>query len=309
MIQSKNFRFEIILIAVAFLASCATSPSNSGSTGGTSTAGGSSNASSGPLNFPHDPSGALRATTGRYGTSTGATNPALSAPDMIFPLRHGPAFSNTQVFSVYGGGNAIFRPNEDAPISSPYRDTPAPIPGSEADPSNYTYPWQDNFCEARGWFNGFCPSSGGGRGHQGQDIRPATCERGIHEVVAVGDGEITRVTPKTIELHETGTGRIFIYLHTDRPLRPDIYRGKLVRAGDVIGTVSDVDGGTMTNPTHGTTIHLHFEIWDGHITGATQGGVGLLPPYTSLVEAYRRLLGNAPHELNPVSQPPVSGSC
>ncbi len=37
---------------------------------------------------------------------------------------------------------------------------------------NYSYPWQDNFCETRDFQAGQCP---GGFGHQGQDIRPATC--------------------------------------------------------------------------------------------------------------------------------------
>ena len=37
---------------------------------------------------------------------------------------------------------------------------------------NTSYPWRDNFCEARSFNVGQCP---GGFGHQGEDIRPAPC--------------------------------------------------------------------------------------------------------------------------------------
>ena len=68
----------------------------------------------------------------------------------------------------------------------------------EGDPGNYSYPWRDNFCERRSFYVGQCP---GGLGHQGQDIRPASCrQRGPgarcepyqHDVVAVRDGMLMR---------------------------------------------------------------------------------------------------------------------
>ena len=86
-----------------------------------------------------------------------------------FPLGDAPAFANSQVFH-----------------------------GREADPTNYTYPWRDNFCERRYFYVGQCP---GGLGHQGQDIRPASCRQQVpgarcelyqHDVVAVRDGMIMR---------------------------------------------------------------------------------------------------------------------
>src|SRR5260370_13490365 len=62
-----------------------------------------------------------------------------------------------------------------------------------------SYPWQDNFCEARSFGVGQCPS---GFGHQGQDIRPAPCpavkegpdrcDPKQRAVVAVRDGVVIR---------------------------------------------------------------------------------------------------------------------
>src|SRR5262249_60507554 len=56
-----------------------------------------------------------------------------------------------------------------------------------------------NVCETRNFYVGQCP---GGLGHQGQDIRPATCKQRIqganrcepylHDVVAARDGAVLR---------------------------------------------------------------------------------------------------------------------
>ena len=56
-----------------------------------------------------------------------------------------------------------------------------PLVFDESARENYSYPWQDNFCEARDFEVGQCAN---GYGHQGQDIRPATCKKNIHWVVA-----------------------------------------------------------------------------------------------------------------------------
>lgn len=39
-----------------------------------------------------------------------------------------------------------------------------------------------------------------GEGHQGQDIRAATCEKGVHWVVAATDGTITNVGSYSVYL-------------------------------------------------------------------------------------------------------------
>ena len=69
---------------------------------------------------------------------------------------------------------------------------------NEGAPQNYAYPWRDNFCESRAFYVGQCPA---GLGHQGQDLRPASCHQRVpggrcepyqHEVVAVRDGIVMR---------------------------------------------------------------------------------------------------------------------
>ncbi len=74
-----------------------------------------------------------------------------------------------------------------------------PLISDESAPDNYSYPWRDNFCEHRFFYVGQCP---GGLGHQGQDIRPASCKQRmqganrcepyLHHVVAVRDGAVLR---------------------------------------------------------------------------------------------------------------------
>ena len=68
----------------------------------------------------------------------------------------------------------------------------------------------------------------------------------------------------------------------------------MLTAGQRIGKVSNISGGTDMSPQRWTTIHLHFEIWDGTMAGFGSNGLGVLSPYTSLVEAYRRLGGLDP---------------
>src|SRR5665213_917061 len=71
-----------------------------------------------------------------------------------FPLEKAPAFVHSQEFRN--------RKSSDKPLD-------------EFAGSNTSYPWQDNFCEARSFNVGQCP---GGFGHQGEDIRPGPCPAG-----------------------------------------------------------------------------------------------------------------------------------
>lgn len=116
------------------------------------------------------------------GSGTGQAFQINYAPGIRFPLEAGRAFANSQVYApggLYGSS------------------------GGQCDGGNYSYAWRDNFCETRGYSTPMCPT---GHGHQGQDIRPATCENAMHWAVAVADGTITAVGAYSVRL--TGTNGI-----------------------------------------------------------------------------------------------------
>ncbi|MBW8879857.1 MAG: M23 family metallopeptidase, partial [Asticcacaulis sp.] len=148
-----------------------------------------------------------------------------------------------------------------------------------------SYPWQDNFCEARSWNNVVCTS---GQGHQGQDIRPETCKANVNWALATENGVITQVGSYTVAL--TGDGsphRIYRYLQMQSSTLK-VKVGDHVVRGQKLGLVSNNMGDTPT------TIHLHFEIRvaqaetmpDGTLLAANS----FVPPYTALVDAYQRKL-------------------
>lgn len=209
------------------------------------------------------------------GSGGGFPEQVVHAPGMVFPIKSAPAYLQSQVF-MYGGGVAG---------------------GDQCDARNYTYPWRDNFCETRSANRGspFCPVN---KIHQGQDIRVGTAadcntlrrqsaaQRGIHEVVAVEDGVITSIGTYTVKLR--GEGSIYNYMHLNMN-RLAVTAGQSVKAGDLLGYVSNDFGGTPT------TIHLHFEI-----TQNTAGnGWVHVPPYLSLVAAYERRQNGPGEQLQP----------
>ena len=220
--------------------------------------------------FSFHPPGALLA-----GTGGGFPEQIVHAPNMVFPIKSAPAYLQSQVF-MYGGGVAG---------------------GDQCDARNYAYPWRDNFCETRSANRGspFCPVN---KIHQGQDIRVGTAAdcntlrrqsaaaRGIHEVVAVEDGVISSIGTYTVKLRSEGS--IYNYMHLNMS-RLSVTAGQFVKAGDLIGYVSNDFGGTPT------TIHLHFEI-----TQNTAGnGWVHVPPYLSLVKAYERRESGPGEQLEP----------
>ena len=124
-----------------------------------------------------------------------------------------------------------------------------------------------------------CPTT---KGHQGQDIRPATCNANSYWAVAAADGIIISVAKYSVIL-QTRLGTEFRYMHmqmSDLAVR----EGDRVRAGDRLGKVSNFFGGTPT------TIHLHFDVKDAVLINGVTKRV-YLPPYTSLVESYKKLMG------------------
>jgi hypothetical protein len=180
-------------------------------------------------------------------------------PTMRFPLENEPAYLNSQVYRP-GGSHA-------------------PNGGSQCDGSNYSYPWRDNFCEARQWTMPLCPA---GRGHQGQDIRPATCAKDTHWAVAIEDGVIAQIGSYSVTL-QSADGTLFRYLH----LNKDSLKVRVtqrVKKGDRIGYVSNWFGGDAT------TIHLHFDAKTAVAVSNTSSRFLFVSPYASLVESYKRLL-------------------
>lgn len=208
-----------------------------------------------PVTWPHEPPGALTP-----GSGTGSADPTLWAAGMRFPMEAAPAWANSQVYG-YGGGQP-------------------PGPGGQCDSRNYSYPWRDNFCETRSASNGMCPAA---RGHQGQDIRPATCQDAVHWVVAAEDGVVTSIGSYSVFIQGV-SGRIYRYLHMEMPhVRSILSEGQHVTRGQRIGKVSNDFGGTPT------TIHLHFEI-KAPVTRDGSTAIIFVPTYTSLVDSYGRLL-------------------
>lgn len=210
--------------------------------------------------FAYDPPGKLVT-----GSGEGRVDDTVFAPDMRFPIESGPAFANSQVWGVGGSSGPS---------------------GSQCEEPNFSYPWHDTYCETRSWDMPLCPS---GTGHQGQDVRASTCEKGVHPVVAVADGTITNVGSYSVYL-TTADGTRFDYLHmSDLQIKV----GDVVTRGQRIGMVSNQFGGSAT------TVHLHFNIRQ-NVEGVGQVYV---PPYPSLIKAYKTLMGWDPPETPDASTP------
>lgn len=198
--------------------------------------------------FTYDPPGTLVSGSGK-----GRPDAKIYAPGIRFPLESGPAFANSQVWGH--GGN-----------SGPG--------GGQCDKENFSYPWHDNYCESRSYSMPLCPS---GTGHQGQDIRAASCQKGLHWAVAVIDGTITSIGSYSVYL-TAADGTRYDYLHMQDV---QVTEGQKVKRGEHVGKVSNQFGGEAT------TVHLHFNIKQ-NVAGV---GSVYVPTYLSLVESYETLLG------------------
>jgi murein DD-endopeptidase MepM/ murein hydrolase activator NlpD len=209
--------------------------------------------------FEYNPSGTLVP-----GSGQGLVSETLYAPNLRFPIEASPAFANSQ---VYGRGGNL---------------GPG---GGLCDAENFSYPWWDNFCETRGRSGNttpLCPNQNGTH-HAGQDIRAASCSKTEHWGVAGMDGTITNVGSYSVDL-TTADGLRFQYLHMDNV---QVTEGQVVTAGTRLGNISNrfFDSAGNSVP---TSVHLHFGI-KANVAGV---GVTWVPPYASLVAAYKRLLGN-----------------
>ena len=207
--------------------------------------------------FTYDPPGHLVAASG-----SGVTTDTIYAPGMRFPTEVSPAFPNSQVYG-HGGGSG-----------------PG---GGQCDVENYSYPWRDDFCETRSWESPVCPA---GTGHQGQDIRPATCKKATHWAVAAEAGQITSIGTFTVTL-TADSGIRFRYLHMAMN-KLAVAVGDRVTRGQHLGLISNDFGGSAT------TIHLHFEIKTTVLLPDGTSQIHFAPPYSSLVDSYKRLLKGTP---------------
>jgi murein DD-endopeptidase MepM/ murein hydrolase activator NlpD len=227
------------------------------------------------VDFPHEAPTALVS-----GSGSGYTDLSNWAPGICFPLAQTPDYASSQVYSP-GGDH--------------YPTASATKHGDQCDAANYSYPWHDNFCEARSWSNVLCKS---GQGHQGQDIRPTTCKANMYWAVAAEDGEITQVGSYTVAV--TGDGsphRIYRYLHMQSS-SVKVKVGDHVKRGQKLGLVSN-NLGISNGKQQYTTIHLHFEVRIAQAETLSDGtkltASTFVPPYTALVDAYsRKLAGDCP---------------
>lgn len=187
------------------------------------------------------------------GSGKGVTAASVYSPRMRFPVAEAPAYLNSQVWGVGG-------------LNGPR--------GSASNRRNYQYPWYDNFCETRSRATPACP---GGKGHQGQDIRPAGPGVAKYWAVATEDGRVTRIGSYSVILFGA-SGTEYRYLHMQMN-KLAVQAGDRVTRGQKLGLISNNFGATPT------TVHLHFEMLQNLI------GKGLrhVPPYTSLVEAYQQM--------------------
>ena len=227
--------------------------------------------------FTYRPSGDIIANSG-YRRQGG--HPDLTAYSQIrFPLEKAPAFAHSQSFRNRKSG--------DRPID-------------EMAGGNTSYPWQDNFCEARSFGVGQCV---GGFGHQGQDIRPApcppdaaaaSCDPKQQGVVAVRDGVVLRAPKQqaaTLQVNSRTEHIRFRYMHMN-PAAMDtdgLLNGRSVDEGEKIGVVSNY----LDHP-NGTTRHLHFDV-----QVFTRDGWIWVNPYVTLISAYERLIRGRGREIGP----------
>jgi hypothetical protein len=204
-----------------------------------------------------------------------------------FPLQKAPAFVHSQ--------SRRTRKSNDRPL----------ILGESA--GGYTsYPWQDNFCEARSFSVGQCP---GGFGHQGQDTRPAPCpprtegpdrcDPKQQAVVAVRDAVVIRSLKQqaaALQINTRTEHMRFRYMHMN-PASMDadgVLNGRHVAEGEKIGVVSNY----LDHP-NGTTRHLHFDV-----QVFTRDGWLWVNPYVTLISAYERLIRGRGREIGPDSTAP-----
>ena len=238
--------------------------------------------------FTYHPVGALLPGTAMR-SNAGDADPIVYAR-IRFPTAAAPAFVNSQSFMHGGDCNQTGR--RGASPGYRCRVNSKQLLRDEGAPENYAYPWRDNFCENRHYFVGQCAA---GLGHQGVDIRAASCETKDtnktrcqpyrHGIVAARDGMILREPWNDsffLVVNATGERVRFRHLHMHpRKLDDDgIASGHMVKEGDTLGTI-----GNYNRRPGWTTTHLHFEL-----QVPTRDGWVRVNPYMTLVASYEQLI-------------------
>jgi hypothetical protein len=235
--------------------------------------------------FSYRPSGDIVANSGSH-KQAGHVDFTCYA-QIRFPLEKAPGFAHSQFFGS--------RRSNDKPLD-------------ELSGGPTSYPWQDNFCEARSFEVGQCPS---GFGHQGQDIRPGSCllasvgnepcDPRQQGVVAVRDGVLIRSRQQqaaTLLVNTANEHIRFRYMHMN-PASMDadgVLSGRRVDEGEKFGVVSNY----LDHP-NGTTRHLHFDV-----QVFTHDGWLWVSPYVTLISAYERLIHGRGREIGPeLAAPPA----
>lgn len=222
--------------------------------------------------------------------------------EMRHPIANTPAYVKSQSFMPWGdcyrSGHTGRLGRKDAQYTCKVNGIPLVF--NEAAAANFTYPWRDNFCELRDFLVGQCP---GGRGHQGQDIRPGNCvinnegadrcEPYQHTIAAVRDGPIWRTPGNLAAYIVVNTPNEFVrfrYLHMNPKFMDEdgLVSGRVVSQGEIIGKVA-----TWGDFENGTSYHLHF-----NMQVVTKIGWVWVNPYMSLVLAYERMIGGRGRELH-----------
>lgn len=218
-------------------------------------------------------------------------------PNMRFPLQNGPAYLNSQVHGYKD-------PEEYNTNQLARSGLPMGLPDNgyhQCDSRNYSFPWEDNFCEKRSDRTRICPS---GSGHRGVDIRSANCGAmpnapAAIKVVSASDGYIIEIHTHYTKAISTDGEMRFYYMHMEPGSRTfdemDLFaapNGRIqISRGQILG---DVGRQAYSGPT--TTYHLHFEM-ETVVARQSDGvpyGYTHLPPYMTLVDSYERLLNGTP---------------
>jgi hypothetical protein len=230
--------------------------------------------------FTYRPPGDLIANSGSHRQS--GRIDYISYSQIRFPLQKAPAYAHSQSFGKRRS-SAKFDEFAGGPTS---------------------YPWQDNFCEARSFGVGQCPT---GFGHQGLDMRAPCpphddgaehCDPKHQPVVAARDAVLIRSAKQqaaTLQVNTLNEHIRFRYMHMDPSVldADGILNGRHVGEGEKIGVVSNF----LDRP-NGTTRHLHFDV-----QVFTRDGWLWVSPYVTLVSAYERLLHGHGREVGPRSTP------
>ena len=258
--------------------------------------------------FTYRPSGEIITNSG-YRNQSGHADFTVYA-QIRFPIEKAPAFANSQSFMNWGDCNQTGRISWAAIKGDPYhcKRNDKPLVFDEAAKENYSYPWQDNFCETRDFEVGQCAN---GKGHQGQDIRPSSCllrDQGsdrckpdIFATVAVRDGVLIRTPSQQSLLLQVNTHNEhirfrYIHMNPDQLDTDGMVHGRRMSEGQKIGVVSNYQ-----DHAGGTTSHLHFDV-----QVFTRDGWLWVNPYVTLISAYERLIGGRGREyISPSSATPA----